>query len=193
MLFSLYFLSRICSYTFKFRTIVRSFSQYVRRAFVLEYSFQVSGLLAPIATRPSKLGAVIQRFNHYESSVAEHVRIWSKQSFIEAKLGAFTQVYFSIFHLKQATQPVFSLLVFRLCFSCVIRIKQFPYFGAMFLFSNFFGRNWKWFGQLVRIFWANGKPFQNLFVNGLNTTKTRTGIKSCYAFVRSFTLTSTSG
>ena len=178
---------------FQFRTIVRSFSQYVRRAFVLEYSFQVSGLLAPIATRPSKLGAVIQRFNHYESSVAEHVRIWSKQSFIEAKLGAFTQVYFSIFHLKQATQPVFSLLVFRLCFSCVIRIKQFPYFGAMFLFSNFFGRNWKWFGQLVRIFWANGKPFQNLFVNGLNTTKTRTGIKSCYAFVRSFTLTSTSG
>ena len=28
--------------------------------------------------------------------------IWSNQSFIEAKLGAFTQVYFSTFHLKQA-------------------------------------------------------------------------------------------
>ena len=132
MLYSLYFLSRICSYTFKLRTIVRSFSQYIRRAFVLEYSFQVSGLLAPIA-----------RLNHYESSRAEHVRrrIWSNQSFIDCKLGAFTQVYFSIFHLKQATQPVFSLLVFLLCFSCVIRIKHFPYFGAMFLFSNFFGRN----------------------------------------------------
>ena len=103
-----------------------------KEAFVLEYSFQVSGLLAPIA-----------RLNHYESSRAEHVRrrIWSNQSFIDAKLGAFTQVYFSIFHLKQATQPVFSLLVFLLCFSCVIRIKHFPYFGAMFLFSNFFGRN----------------------------------------------------
>ena len=47
VLYSLYFLSRICSYTFKLRTIVRSFSQYIRRAFVLEYSFQVSGLLAP--------------------------------------------------------------------------------------------------------------------------------------------------
>ena len=44
VLFSLYFLSRICSYTLKFRTIVRSFSQQIRRAIVLEYSFQVSGL-----------------------------------------------------------------------------------------------------------------------------------------------------
>ena len=44
VLYSLYFLSRICSYTFKLRIIVRSFSQYIRRAFVLEYSFQVSGL-----------------------------------------------------------------------------------------------------------------------------------------------------
>ena len=56
-----------------------------------------------------------QRFNHYESSVAEH-RIWSNQSFIDTKLGTFTQVYFSTFHLKQATQPVFSLLGFRLQF-----------------------------------------------------------------------------
>ena len=47
VLYYLYFLSRICSYTFKLRTIVRSFSQYIRRAFVLEYSFQASGLLAP--------------------------------------------------------------------------------------------------------------------------------------------------
>ena len=47
VLYSLYFLSRICSYTFKLRTIVRSFSQYIRREFVLEYSFQVSGLLLP--------------------------------------------------------------------------------------------------------------------------------------------------
>ena len=46
VLYSLYFLSRICSCTFKLRTIVRSFSQYIRTAFVLEYSFQVSGLLA---------------------------------------------------------------------------------------------------------------------------------------------------
>ena len=68
-------------------------------------------------------------------------QIWSNQPFIDCKLGAFTQVYFSIFHLKQATQPVFSLLVFLLCFSCVIRIKHFPYFGAMFLSSIFFGRN----------------------------------------------------
>ena len=47
-LFSLcLFLSRICSYTFQLQTIVRSFSQYIRRAFVLEYPFQVSGLVAP--------------------------------------------------------------------------------------------------------------------------------------------------
>ena len=48
-----------------------------------------------------------QHFNHYESSVAEHVRIWSNQSFIDTKLGTFTQVYFSTFLLKKATQPVF--------------------------------------------------------------------------------------
>ena len=79
----------ICSYTFKFRTIVRSFSQHIRRAIVLEYSFQVSGLLARIARKPSQLGAVKEEpymfgyrtfivirsdFNHYEGSVAESLR-----------------------------------------------------------------------------------------------------------------------
>ena len=33
------FLSRICSYTFQLHTIVRSFSWYIRRAFVPEYPF----------------------------------------------------------------------------------------------------------------------------------------------------------
>ena len=38
----------------------------------------------------------------------------------------------------------------------------------MFLFSNFFGRK-KWFGQLARTFWANGKQIQNLFVKTKHT------------------------
>ena len=99
VLYSLYFLSRICSYTFKLRTIVRSFSQYIRRAFVLEYSSQVSGLLAPRDYKSLRyFSPWPNALNHYESSVAEHVR--SNQSFIDTKLGTLTQVYFSTFLLN---------------------------------------------------------------------------------------------
>ena len=81
-----------------------------------------------------------QRFNHYESSVAEHVRIWSNQTFIDTKLGSFTQVYFSTFHLKQATQPVVFLLGFRLLFFLSHSNKKeniFPILGRSFCFRFF--------------------------------------------------------
>ena len=114
-----------------------------------------------------------QRFNHYESSVAEHVRIWSNQTFIDTKLGTFTQVYFSTFCTWNKLPNLYFLyLAFVFSFSWVIRIirrpKHFPYFVTMFLLSNFFGRK-KWFGQLARTFWANGKQFQNLFVKTKHT------------------------
>ena len=78
-----------------------------------------------------------QRFNHYESSAAERIRIWSNQSFIDTKLGTFTQVYFSTFHLKQATQPIVSLLGFRLLFFLSHSNKTkniFPILGRCFPF-----------------------------------------------------------
>ena len=68
-------------------------------------------------------------FYHYESSVAEHVRIWSNQFFIDPKLGTFHFPSLSAtFHLKP---------VFRLCFSCAMRIRRKTFWGDVFVFECF--------------------------------------------------------
>ena len=114
-----FFLSRICSYTFKLRTIIRSFSQCIRRAFVLEYSFQVSGVLSTESfrelTRRWTFFTMTQRFNHYESSVC-----WSEATSLSSTL--------SLVHSLKSTQPVFFSLSFASVFSCVNHAwtKTFP-------------------------------------------------------------------
>ena len=100
VLFSLYFLSRICSYTLKFRTIVRSFSQQIRRAIVLEYSFQVSGLLETVstwrrdATTPSTL-------------LLEKTKFWNGSPFAQNILAGCQIIFYD---RKHSPQNVFLLI-----------------------------------------------------------------------------------
>jgi len=88
-----------------------------------------------------------QRFNHYESSVAEHVRIWSNQSFIDTKLSIFTGSSL-LFHFPPETS--YPTCIFSTRRSSSVFIESFEregnsslFWGDVFVF-DFFGRKLIW-------------------------------------------------